>query len=103
MSIKIAKERCMGCKKCETICPGSLIRMNAGKAKIPCPEDCWGCLSCVKECNFDAIRFFLGADIGGRGTTLYTKSDDDTIRWIFEDTEKETRQILINRKDSNAY
>ncbi|MGL5437416.1 MAG: 4Fe-4S dicluster domain-containing protein [Lachnospiraceae bacterium] len=104
MSIKIDKAICRGCKKCEAICPGNLICMDSGgKAKIRCPQDCWGCLSCVKECNYGAIRFFLGADIGGRGTTLYTESDDNTIQWIFEHPEKETRKIIINRKDSNAY
>jgi len=104
MSIKIDKTKCKCCKKCEAICPGNLIRMDTGgKAEISCPGDCWGCLSCVKECSFGAIRFFLGADIGGCGTTLYTKSNEDTIRWIFENPEKETREILVNRKDSNAY
>lgn len=104
MSIKINQQSCTGCRQCAMVCPGSLIRIDAaGKAKIAYPEDCWGCLSCVKECNFGAIRFYLGADIGGRGTTLHTEANEAVIRWIFEHQGKDTREILIHRKDSNAY
>jgi len=104
MSIKINPSMCKGCKKCSDVCPGNLIAINhAGKAEIACREDCWGCLSCVKDCEFGAIRFYLGADIGGRGTTLYTKAGADEIDWIFESPEGGKRKMTIYRKDSNAY
>ena len=49
MSITMNQALCKGCKACEQVCPGSLIKMNeAGKAYIKYPKDCWGCSSCVK-------------------------------------------------------
>ena len=63
MSITMNQALCKGCKACEQVCPGSLIKMNeAGKAYIKYPKDCWGCSSCVKECHFGAISLYLGAD-----------------------------------------
>ncbi len=82
MSITMNQALCKGCKACEQVCPGSLIKMNeAGKAYIKYPKDCWGCSSCVKECHFGAISLYLGADIGGMGT----------------------EQIVLNTKESNKY
>ena len=69
MSIAIKKEKCAGCRKCTSVCPGSLIKTDEdGKAYIKYPRDCWGCASCLKECKFGAIEFYLGADIGGIGS-----------------------------------
>ena len=43
MSITMNQALCKGCKACEQVCPGSLIKMNeAGKAYIKYPKDCWG-------------------------------------------------------------
>ena len=69
MSIAINADLCKGCKACMAVCPGSLIKETTeGKAYMKYPKDCWGCASCVKECHFGAITFFLGADIGGMGS-----------------------------------
>ena len=74
MSIAINKSKCVKCRRCIEVCPGNLIKADAdGKAYIKEPRDCWGCTSCVKECRAEAIDFFLGADIGGRGSTLTTR------------------------------
>ena len=84
MSIRIDSETCVGCGACSEICPGSLIKLDAtGKAFIKYPKDCWGCTSCVKECPVFAIRFYLGADMGGRGGRVSA--------------------IDINTKESNQY
>ena len=71
MSIQINKLKCVGCGKCVEACPGNLIKKDIdGKAFIKHVKDCWGCTSCLKECRFEAINFFLGADVGGKGSTL---------------------------------
>ena len=73
MSIIIDKEKCRKCGKCTQVCPGSLIKKDEdGKAFIKYPKDCWGCCSCIKECQFDAIGLYLGADIGGMGSISLT-------------------------------
>ena len=74
-----------------------------GKAYIKEPRDCWGCTSCVKECRAEAIDFFLGADIGGRGSTLTTKEDGDYRLWTVTAPDGNQTVVRINKKDANKY
>lgn len=104
MSIAISQGKCTGCKMCTTVCPGSLLSINENKkAYIEYPKDCWGCASCVKECKFGAISLYLGADIGGRGSHLSTKCEEDIVTWLIENPNGENQTIVINRKESNKY
>lgn len=103
MSIRIDSDRCVGCGRCAEICPGSLIRMDAGKAYIKYPKDCWGCTSCIKECSVQAIRFYLGKDIGGRGSEVYTVDHGDILSWIIEKPDGTKTKIDIDRRESNKY
>ncbi len=104
MSIRINQDVCIGCKKCLTTCPGSLIKLGENKkAFIKYPKDCWGCSSCMKECQSAAISFYLGADIGGRGSRMHTVIEGDIVHWKIEESNGVIHQIDINRKDSNQY
>jgi len=104
MSIKIDWEKCTGCGKCRNVCPGSLLyKDESGKIINRFPRDCWGCTACIKECNFGAIKYYLGADIGGRGTTLKTQSEEDYLHWVFTKPSGEEKVITINRKEANQY
>jgi adenylylsulfate reductase subunit B len=104
MSIRIDSSKCTGCKKCMEVCPGNLIKTNNyGKAVIIREKDCWGCTSCLKECKTGAIQFFLGADIGGRGSTLSVQEKGNLHIWTITDPAGNTKEIEINGKDSNQY
>lgn len=104
MSIKIDTELCVSCGRCVEACPGNLIKFNEDStAFIKYPKDCWGCSSCIKECGVSAIKYYLGADISGGGSTLYTKEDGDITNWIIEDKFGEEKTIDINKKNANAY
>ena len=99
MSIAINAKQCVGCGKCSMICPGSLIHMNAdGKAFIKYPKDCWGCTSCLKECAVHAIRFYLGADMGGMGSLVHTEKEGDVLRWIIDPYPYQTVEPILRRK-----
>lgn len=104
MSIRIDQKLCKGCGACMEVCPGSLIKRNdEGKAYIKYPKDCWGCSSCVKECHFDALTLYLGADIGGMGSRMTVDSKDDTLVWNITRRDNTKEQIIINTKESNRY
>jgi len=86
------------------VCPGSLIKLTEDKkAYIKYPKDRWGCSSCLKECSFGAISFYLGADIGGMGSKLLTNIEGDIVHWQIEKTNGDLSVIDVNRKDSNQY
>ena len=84
MSIRIQKSKCAGCGRCIEACPGNLIKKDKeNKAFIRQVRDCWGCTSCIKECRHDAIRFFLGADVGGRGASMVVSEKPDISTWTW--------------------
>lgn len=104
MSIRIEKDKCTGCGKCREVCPGNLLyKDEAGKTYTRYPKDCWGCTACLKECASGAIRYFLGADIGGKGTVLYTKDEKEFLHWHIVKANGEEEIITINKKESNKY
>ncbi|MCX8129324.1 MAG: ferredoxin family protein [Clostridia bacterium] len=104
MSIRIEKDKCVGCGRCSGVCPGSLISKDGeDKAYIRFPKDCWGCTACLKECRTGAIRYFLGADIGGKGSTLHIKREKDLLHWHIIRPGGEVEVITINQKESNKY
>ncbi len=104
MSIVIKKEKCVGCRRCTQVCPGSLIKLDEeGMAYIKYPKDCWGCVSCVKECNSGAIDFYLGAEIGGRGGKMRVKRQGDMICWEIVRPDGEIKTIEMDRTKSNQY
>ena len=103
MSIQINQQKCVGCGQCMEVCPGTLIEKEQGKAVMRYPRDCWGCASCVKECHFGAITFFLGADIGGMGSKLTVDSKKDRLIWNIARRDDTKEQIVINTKESNKY
>ena len=103
MSIQINNEKCIGCMRCVSVCPGSLIIEKAGKAYMKYPRDCWGCASCVKECKNCAIDFFLGADIGGNGSRMHVTGDDTILHWHIRKTDGTESVIDLDRRNANNY
>lgn len=103
MSIAIDRNKCIGCGRCSLVCPGSLIKTENKKAYIKYPKDCWGCTSCIKECPVNAVKFFLGADIGGMGSLVHTEKKGDILNWIIERLDGTKTEIKINQKESNKY
>ena len=103
MSIAINGNKCAGCGRCVQVCPGSLIRLQDGRAVIKREKDCWGCTSCLKECKVQAISFFLGADMGGKGSVLFVEENGDERIWTVTAPDGGRKAIVFNTKESNKY
>ena len=101
MSIAINGNKCAGCGRCVKVCPGSLIRIQDGRAVIKREKDCWGCTSCLKECKVQAISFFLGADMGGKGSVLFVEENGDERIWTVTTPDGGRKAIVVNTKESN--
>lgn len=104
MSIMIDRHKCTGCGKCRQVCPGSLLyKDGAGKTEIKYPKECWGCTSCVKECNAQAIKYYLGPDMGGQGSFLYTKQEGQLLHWIVVLPDGSEKRLTTDKSQANAY
>ncbi|MDD5618312.1 MAG: electron transfer flavoprotein subunit alpha [Candidatus Omnitrophica bacterium] len=55
MSIKIIKEKCVGCQICVKVCPFAAITMVDKKAVIDL-DKCTLCSACIDACKFNAIE-----------------------------------------------
>ena len=103
MSIHINRGSCIGCGQCAEICPGTLIGIMDGKAKMRYPKECWGCVSCVKICPKHAISLYLGADIGGMGSRMTIRNDGNWLHWTVTRPDHTTETITVDRRDANQY
>lgn len=53
--IRIDKQKCIGCKKCVSICPFTVLEMADGKAQLIENKFCLECLHCAATCPKQAI------------------------------------------------
>lgn len=74
-----------------------------GKARIRDVRDCWGCTACLKACRAHAISYFLGADIGGRGTTLAVEGTGSLKTWTFTRHDGSVERIQVDAGQANKY
>lgn len=104
MSIQIDRYKCVSCGRCTNICPGNLIELNEGnQAVMKYPTECWGCTACLKECPAGAIKYYLGADIGGKGGYLSAGNHSEYIDWYIVSPDNTKHHIKISKKESNRY
>lgn len=104
MSIRIEPSHCIGCGRCTQVCPGNLLRLDTvQKAVMLHPQDCWGCTACLKACPAGAIQYFLGADLGGRGSVLSVREENGINHWRITRPDGTSIPLDVNKKDSNQY
>lgn len=52
----VVEDRCIGCGKCVSYCPGDVIRLEDGKP-VWTKERCDQCLACLHRCPQEAIQY----------------------------------------------
>ncbi|MGL5439552.1 MAG: DUF362 domain-containing protein [Filifactoraceae bacterium] len=72
--VHVIGRKCVGCKKCSTICAHQAITITEKKAKID-ETKCVGCGRCIGMCNFDAIA----QDWGSSNENLNKKMAEYTL------------------------
>lgn len=104
MSIRVREEKCVGCGRCRSVCPGNLLIAAAGgKTVIREVRDCWGCAACLKACPYQALEYYLGADMGGRGGSVCVERQGYILSWVFTDNSAEVRVLTIDSRNANSY
>ena len=104
MGAFINQSRCIGCGQCADICPGNLIRFHeSGKAFLRHVEDCWGCVSCMKECPAGAIVLTLPPEMEGRGGTLTIHREGKQTEWTVNRRNGEREVLITNTDEANQY
>ena len=53
--IRIEKDRCSGCRRCQEVCPMNVFAMVDGKAEVFHEDRCVLCKSCFRQCQSGAI------------------------------------------------
>lgn len=55
VSLRLDKEKCVGCKRCTEVCPHEVFEMKDKKAEIINKDLCMECGACMKNCAYNAI------------------------------------------------
>ncbi len=59
-SLSVDKTRCVGCGRCEEVCPHGVLSLVDGKAAIVGRERCMECGACRMNCPVNAIQVSSG-------------------------------------------
>jgi len=60
VTLEFDAEKCIGCRKCEEVCPHGVFVVSAGKAHMTDRDDCMECGACQNNCPTGAIAVETG-------------------------------------------
>lgn len=98
-SIKVLKDKCVGCKLCVNSCPFGAIKMEDRKAVIL--DNCTLCGSCVSTCKFNAIEL-LKDEVARidtseyRGIWVFAEQKDGVIEGVALELLGEARKLAAD-------
>ncbi len=59
-TLKLDREKCIGCGVCLSVCPHGVFTVDNGKAQITDLDGCMECGACAKNCPVDALAVKTG-------------------------------------------
>lgn len=59
-TLELLTDRCIGCGKCQEVCPQAVLRVEDKKAQIMDKNACMECGACVNNCPVEAISVNAG-------------------------------------------
>ncbi|PIS29037.1 ferredoxin [Candidatus Saganbacteria bacterium CG08_land_8_20_14_0_20_45_16] len=60
VTLKLDKDKCLGCSMCVNVCPHAVFEMRNKKAEIIDRDSCMECGACAKNCPTQAITVKSG-------------------------------------------
>jgi ferredoxin len=60
VTLKLNKEKCIGCRLCEAVCPHRVLKVNDKKSAIIERNKCIECGACASNCPAKAISVDSG-------------------------------------------
>lgn len=103
MSIRVIREKCVGCKVCVKSCPFGAITMIDKLAVINL-EECKLCGACVPACKFKAIEMDVKpkrvkCDISGyKGVAVFCETRDGVLQEVAKELLSEGRKLADTLK-----
>lgn len=59
-TLKLDRDKCVGCGRCLDVCPHSVFRIESGKAEIADLDACMECGGCARNCPVNALEVKKG-------------------------------------------
>jgi len=60
VTLELTDEKCIGCGKCEEVCPHRVLSVQDKKARIVARDSCIECGACALNCPAEAIKVEAG-------------------------------------------
>ena len=59
-TLELDQDTCIGCGRCQEVCPHRVFAVSQGKAEIQDKDRCMECGACAMNCPVDAISVASG-------------------------------------------
>ena len=70
VSLSFSDEKCVGCGRCEEVCPHGVFSVTDKKARIVERDLCMECGACAMNCPVEAIE--VNAGVGCAAAVIYS-------------------------------
>lgn len=55
VTLRLDRDKCVGCGRCVEVCPHGVFSVDAGKARIDDRDACMECGACARNCPANAL------------------------------------------------
>ena len=77
-TIKLDKDKCIGCRMCTKVCPHAVFIMEDKKSKIIHKDYCMECGACVQNCPANALDVKIGVGCAAAVLVGWLKGTEPT-------------------------
>jgi NAD-dependent dihydropyrimidine dehydrogenase PreA subunit len=70
VTLTLNAEQCIGCKRCEMVCPHAVFEIQNGKAMVRDRNACMECGACAMNCPTQAVS--VQAEVGCAMAIIYS-------------------------------